>query len=227
MQSTKSVPQPDALKDVVSQLYLVTSAPIDLNTVGNRLLQATAALPVAAVLLDAREATDITELQGLITEIQSHNIATLVSGDLETVRTTNADGCHLHWHAAITDEYKTARTALGEELMIGADAGKSRHDAMLLAESGADYVAFGVPAKLKDQQTARQRQVELIAWWVNLFEVPVVAFDIATPEQAGDAKRADADFVAATLPPDSADQAQFDAWISAFGVLFSESHPNA
>ena len=40
--------------------------------------------------------------------------------------------------------------------MVGVDPGISRHDAMTLAEAGADYVAFGAPAHLKDRDKARE-----------------------------------------------------------------------
>ena len=33
----------------------------------------------------------------------------------------------------------------GDRGIIGVDAGISRHDAMTVAEAGADYVAFGAP----------------------------------------------------------------------------------
>lgn len=58
---------------------------------------------------------------------------------------------------------------------------------MVLAEQGADYVAFGGPAA----QTA-----ELVAWWAELIEVPCVAWDVSSLTQAREAARLGADFVA-------------------------------
>ena len=68
--------------------------------------------------------------------------------------------------------------------MIGADAGRSRDDAMALGEAGADYIAFGIPAHVEDRTTAEERQCDLINWWSEIFEIPCVAFDVATAGQA-------------------------------------------
>jgi thiamine-phosphate pyrophosphorylase len=71
---------------------------------------------------------------------------------------------------------------------------------MTVAEDGADYVAFGAPAHLKDRAKARLRRDELVAWWAEIFEAPCVALDVETPEEAEALARAGADFVGLRLP---------------------------
>ncbi|MFZ0849319.1 MAG: thiamine phosphate synthase, partial [Hyphomicrobiaceae bacterium] len=84
---------------------------------------------------------------------------------------------------------------------VGADVGISRHDAMSLAEAGADYVAFGAPAHLQDRTRAHARRDDLVAWWGEIFEVACVALDVEIPAEAERLARAGVDFVAVTLPP--------------------------
>ena len=73
---------------------------------------------------------------------------------------------------------------------------------MVLAEAGADYVGFGAPPHLKDRDKARVRREELIAWWAPIFEVPCVAFDVETGEEAAQLAAAGADFFAVALTAD-------------------------
>ena len=70
---------------------------------------------------------------------------------------------------------------------------------MTLAEAGADYMAFGAPAHLKDRDKAKVRRDELVAWWADIFQVPCVAFDAESAEEAQRLAAAGADFVALTL----------------------------
>lgn len=223
MTTNKKTPDSTPALEVETALYLVVDlAGLDPSTLSDRLTITLNTLPLSAILLAHQDGAsgNIDALRVMVANIQNHNIAALVSNDPKFAQVVGADGIHLHWRASITADYEATRALGGGTMMIGADAGKSRHDAMVLAERNADYVAFGVPSNLKDQETARARQLDLIKWWAELFEIPVVAFDITTPEQAAAAKAAGADFVAATLPPNSTDQAQFKAWLNAFADLF-------
>ena len=87
----------------------------------------------------------------------------------------------------------------GAGVSVGAEVGLSRDDAMTLAEQGADYVAFGAPAELQDRDKGRARRDDLVAWWAEIFEVPCVAFDVETAEEASALSWAGADFIAVTL----------------------------
>lgn len=186
------------------------------------LLQALTSVDISAVLFSTPEGTNInaSKLQPLVNEIQTRDIAVMISDNFNDATEIDADGIHLPWRSSICADYMALRKTAGEAIMIGADAGKSRHDAMVLAEAGADYIAFGVPPHVKDKDAAVERQIELVAWWTPLFEVPVVAGDIEAPGQAERAKAAGADFVAVTFPPHSADQAQVKSWMDTFSALF-------
>lgn len=139
-------------------------------------------------------------VQPLVTAAQAAEVAALVAGDARLARTLKADGVHLFTGKNLIDLYAEARSVLGQRGVVGVDAGISRHDAMTLAEAGADYVAFGAPAHLKDRDKARGRREELIAWWAEIFEVPCIAFDVETPQEAAQLRQAGADFVGVRVP---------------------------
>ena len=125
---------------------------------------------------------DRTAVDGLVKAAQSCDMAALVLDDGGLARDLGADGIHLRHTASFEERYASARAALGPDRIVGCSAGASRHDAMLLGEAGADYVSFSDP--------------ELVCWWAEIFEVPVVAFGCQTPEQIAAAVAARADFVA-------------------------------
>ncbi len=153
-------------------------------------------------------------IAALIADIQKLGIAALVT-DAALARIVKADGVHLPASKSIVEVYREARETLSGRLIAGADAGRSRHDAMTLGEAGADYVAFGIPAHVEDRETAAGRRRDLVAWWSEIFEIPCVAFDVATPEDAEDLVQAGADFIAVHLP-DTTDPAAIAAGLAPF-----------
>lgn len=158
-----------------------------------------------------------------VTHVQTAGIAALIADDVAAARALGADGVHLTWRAGIVDAYKEARAGLGPDAIVGADAGRSRHDAMELGEAGADYVAFGIPAHVGDRETARERRLELVAWWAEIFEIPLVAFNVETVEDAAELARAGADFIAVAVPEGvSSDEGM--AWL---GTLRDAMHAPA
>jgi thiamine-phosphate pyrophosphorylase len=163
-----------------------------------RLSAALAAGEVASVVVTASEGVPAVEVQALVGAAQAAGSAALIRDDARLARTLKADGVHLS--AGNGKSFGEAREVLGGQGIVGVDAGRSRHEAMVAGEGGADYVAFGIPANVEDREKAHRRRCELTAWWSEIFEVPVVAFDVATAEEAGQLASAGADFIALTLP---------------------------
>jgi thiamine-phosphate pyrophosphorylase len=120
----------------------------------------------------------------------ARDVALLVENDAERAQLIGADGVHLPPDAAL---FRQARERLGQRAIIGIGCIESRHDAMIMAELGADYVAFGAPGT---NGAALDRQAELIAWWSEIFVIPSVAFEVETPEAAARLAGLGADFVA-------------------------------
>jgi thiamine-phosphate pyrophosphorylase len=185
------------------QLYLVMETG---EAALERLAAALAATRVASVLIVpvAGATLQTSVAQALIQSAQRAGAAALVADDAGLARSLGADGVHLRAGKDAAKAYATARGTVGRQGIVGVDAGISRHDAMALAEAGADYIAFGAPAHLKDREKARDRRDELIAWWAEIFETPCVAFDVETPAEAETLASAGADFVALTLPAGAA-----------------------
>ncbi len=157
-----------------------------------QLVQALAEVDVACVLLCRDERpVDEHHADRLIDLVQAAGAACLIEGDAELAMRLGADGVHVR---ADADAYRAARALLGTEASIGVGCGLARHEAMLLAELGADYVGFA-PASPRDIDGIDQC-AELIAWWAAIFVVPCVVFDIDNADEALELASLGADFVA-------------------------------
>jgi len=175
-------------------LYVVAAA----GTETGALAAVLEAARPATVLIAAKDGEALTAAAArpLVELVQGKDIAAMIEGDAQLARTLRADGVHLPWDKDIEARYGEAREILGTRYIIGVDVGRSRHEAMVLAEAGADYIAFGIPSHVEDRETAAVRRLELIAWWSEIFEVPCVAFDVENIADAEALAAAGADFVA-------------------------------
>lgn len=63
-----------------------------------------------------------------------------------------------------------ARAAVGPDGVVGIDCPLSRHEAMMFAEAGADYVAFGQDVEAVGE--ALEDLAEMVDWWSALIEIP-------------------------------------------------------
>jgi thiamine-phosphate pyrophosphorylase len=176
------------------RLYLVTPQVSDPAGLINALAAALGAGDIAAVLLrlaNADERTLINRAKELAPVVQDKGAAFLLAGNPELVARTGADGAHLTGIEA----FAAALSILKPERIAGCGGLASRHDAMVAAESGADYVMFGEP----DQHRRRpsfEAVIERVAWWAEVFETPCVGF-AAGPEEIETLVAAGADFITA------------------------------
>jgi thiamine-phosphate pyrophosphorylase len=162
------------------------------------------AAPIASVLIRPASgaALDAATARNLVAMAQKKGVAALVLDSPSGAAELKADGVHVGWSADIVSRFKDARKAAQPGAIVGADAGRTRHDAMELGEAGADYVAFGIPRHVEDRARAAERQLDLVSWWSELFEIPCVAFDVSDAVQAARLAEAGADFVSVTLGTD-------------------------
>jgi methylmalonyl-CoA mutase cobalamin-binding subunit len=126
------------------RLYLVTPRVDDAGAFAAPLKAALAAGDVAAVLLrlaDGDERTLINRAKALAPAVQDAGAALILDGHSDLVARAGADGAHL---TGIAD-FAEALATLKPERIAGIGGLDTRHDAMLAAEQGADYVMFGEP----------------------------------------------------------------------------------
>lgn len=175
------------------RLYLVTPAVDDAASFVTTLERALGAGDVAAVLLrlaDGAERELIERTKRIAALVQSRDVALVLDDRPEIVARAGADGAHLSGVARLA----AALALLKPERIAGAGGLRSRHDAMLAGEAGADYVMFGEPDRHGRRPSLEELQ-ERLTWWVELFEIPCVAYAGGTDEVAV-LSRTGADFIA-------------------------------
>jgi thiamine-phosphate pyrophosphorylase len=176
------------------QIYLVTPPGPDPAAFAPALTAALDAAPVACVLLlpgDLDEAGLRQAIDALRPIVQERGIAFMIDGHPNLAAATGCDGVHT---CPVNPPYEVCRQAVGPQAIVGYSCRNSRHDAMVVAEEGADYIVFG-HMHPSPEQTAETR--ELIGWWAETMEVPCVALDRITAANAAEWARQGADFVTA------------------------------
>ena len=188
-----------SMNDTQTQLYLIS--PLDVGgdfpqrleralIAGNGLVTA---FQFRVKGLDQHEAARLAApLQALCS---AHEVAFIVNDSVPLAKRLKAEGVHL---GQGDGDPREAREALGRDAQIGVTCHASKHFAMEAGEAGADYVAFGAffDSTTKDKGDAERPTLETIKWWVQLFEIPLVAIGGITPENCGPLVEAGADFLA-------------------------------
>src|SRR5690606_27650706 len=98
---------------------------------------------VAAVLIrrgELDEETYRSRVERLMGPAQAEDVAVILDDLPEMVRRIGADGVHL---TGGIKQFDTALSLVKPEFIAGAGDLRSRHEAMLRGENGADYLMFG------------------------------------------------------------------------------------
>jgi thiamine-phosphate pyrophosphorylase len=182
---------PAAPRRPAPRLYLVT--PQDTAGLADKLAQALGAADVAAVLLrlpQTDERTHVNQAKALAPIVQDKGAALILDGHPDLAVRAGADGAHLTGTDALNEALATLKPAR----IAGCGGLESRHDAMLAAEAGADYVMFGEPDE-NGSRPSFEAIAERIAWWAEVFEIPCVGF-AASLDEVEPLAQAGADFIA-------------------------------
>ncbi|WP_220660263.1 thiamine phosphate synthase [Oceanibaculum indicum] len=183
-----------------TRLYLVTPPEIDLAAFPDRLSQALEAGDVACLQLrlktgdgPAEESVIRKAVERLRPICHNHDVALILNDDPVLAAELDCDGVHVGQEDT---PYAEARQIVGPDAIVGVTCHNSRHLAMSAAEQGADYVAFGAFFPTHTKQAKTQADIELLSWWAELMEVPVVAIGGITVENCRPLVEAGADFLA-------------------------------
>ena len=186
-------PQPAETKRPAPRLYLVTPVIEDAAAFAGALGDALRAVEAAAVLLRLKPAGErdlINRIKTLAAVVQAKDTALVLDGGAEIAARSGADGAHLHG----IEEFVAAVDSLKPARIAGCGRLKTRDEAMVAGERGADYVMFG-ETEADGHRPSFEAIVERIEWWSELFTIPCVGFAAALHE-IGPIVAAGADFVA-------------------------------
>ena len=156
------------------QIYLITPPDLDLAVFPDRLAAVLDSADVACIRLslashdEDRIARVADALRGVA---HARDVALVIETHILMVERLGLDGVHLTDGAR---SIRKVRKDLGNDAIIGAFCGITRHDGISAAEAGADYVAFG-PVGDTPLGDGSKAEAELFEWWSEMIEVPVVA----------------------------------------------------
>lgn len=178
------------------RLYLITPPHIDAAAFSSVLAAALDAGEVACVQLRLKDADDDAIRRAcdvLRPVVQGRDVAFILNDRPDLAAALGCDGVHI---GQTDTPYPEARRLVGDDAIVGVSCHDSRHLAMLAAEAGADYVAFGAFFPTTTKAAAAHASIELLAWWSEVMTVPCVAIGGITAEHCAPLIDAGADFLA-------------------------------
>jgi thiamine-phosphate pyrophosphorylase len=123
---------------------------------------------------------------------QAAGTAVLLQNDTRSAGRARADGVHVD---AGSETLAGALETFHPNGIVGVGDIRSRHDAMQVAEMGADYVFFGLIERSEDAEV-HPKTLQFADWWSEVFETPCVALCGSAFSGIGTCAATGADFVA-------------------------------
>lgn len=168
-----------------SRLYLVLPQVFEPAGMATRLADVFSHVAIACVRIDLGAADEHAWTQAVnhaIGPCHDAEVALVVTDHFRLVEPLGLDGVHLS--AAARTPVREVRKELGPDRIVGASAGASRHQGLVLAEAGADYVGLGPVGDAGALGDAERAGDELFQWWAEMIETPCVAEGGVTVEHA-------------------------------------------
>ena len=181
------------------RLYLITPPAIAKPAAFARSLsEALEAGRVAALQIRLKSAPEeeIAEIVRVIGPIaRDHGVALILNDRPDLAVRLGCDGVHIGQEDA---PYAQARRLLGNERIVGVTCHDSRHLAMVAAEAGAEYVAFGAFFPTLTKTAPTRADPEILTFWQETMLTPCVAIGGIEPGNCRPLVIAGADFLAAS-----------------------------
>jgi thiamine-phosphate pyrophosphorylase len=178
------------------RLYLITPPRLDAAAFSSVLAEALDAGDVGCVQLRLKNCDDDAIRRAcavLRPVVQSRDVAFLLNDRPDLAAELGCDGVHI---GQSDTPYAEARRLVGDDAIVGVTCHASRHLAMVAAEAGADYVAFGAFFPTTTKDAPARAEIDLVAWWSEVMTVPCVAIGGITLENCAPLIAAGADFLA-------------------------------
>jgi thiamine-phosphate pyrophosphorylase len=180
-----------------TRLYLITPPAFDPDAFARALDEALAGGDAACLQLRLKDVDDAAIRRAakiLMPIAQERGVAFIMNDRPDLAAELGCDGVHVGEEDM---PYAEARRLLGPDRIVGVTCGDSKHRAVVAAEAGADYVAFGAffPSLTKAGAKYRARP-ELLADWSGTTVVPCCAIGGITQQNCAPLVEAGADFLA-------------------------------
>lgn len=180
-----------------TRLYLITPPALDPDRFARDLDEALAGGDIACLQLRLKDvdAAAIRRAARILQPLaQARGVAFIMNDRPDLAAELDCDGVHVGEEDA---PYAEARRLLGPDRIVGVTCGDSRHRAVVAAEAGADYVAFGAffPSMTKAAAKYRARP-EVLRDWSETTVVPCCAIGGITQANCEPLVEAGADFLA-------------------------------
>jgi len=156
------------------QIILISPSAFELDVFPDQLAKLLDTVEIACLRLSlATRDEDIISRAADACRLVAHarDVAIVIEAHVLMVARLGLDGVHLTDGAR---SVRKVRKELGEDAIVGACCGTTRHEGINAAEAGADYAAFG-PVGATTLGDGSRAPFDLFEWWSEMIEVPVSA----------------------------------------------------
>lgn len=183
------------------RLYLITPPQFTLESFMPRIEEAFDGGDIACLQLRLKDVSDDDILRAgekLLPLCNRYNASFVINDRPDLAVKLGADGVHIGMNDVKEKEGYIAsiRKKIGETMVIGASCYDSPDCAMIAADEGADYVAFGAFHPTKTKVTTARPTPDILEWWSAFTVIPCVAIGGIHAANCAPIVKAGTDFIA-------------------------------